>query len=82
MADLLSGGAVGALMGETVKYALQTIKKGQQFRPTLETNMETLDALAPLVEKMKGFNDLLDRPSEEIERLEKHMREGKEIVEE
>ncbi|CAJ2670529.1 unnamed protein product [Trifolium pratense] len=32
MADLFSGGAVGALMGETVKYALQTIKKGQQVK--------------------------------------------------
>jgi hypothetical protein len=81
MADLFSGGAVGALMGETLKYGIQTIKKGREFRPTLETNIETLDALVPLVEKMKGFNDLLDRPSEEIERLEKHMREGKEIVE-
>ncbi|GAU17399.1 hypothetical protein TSUD_232750 [Trifolium subterraneum] len=81
MADLFSGGAVGALMGETVKYALETYKKGREFRPTLQTNIETLDALAPLVEKMKDFNDLLDRPSEEIERLEKHMREGKEIVE-
>ncbi|KAK2372729.1 putative disease resistance protein [Trifolium repens] len=81
MADLFSGGAVGALMGETLKYGIQTIKKGREFRPTLETNIETLDALVPLVEKMKGFNGLLDRPSEEIERLEKHMIEGKEIVE-
>ncbi|XP_045814938.1 probable disease resistance protein At5g66900 [Trifolium pratense] len=79
MADPL-GGAVGAVMGEMVKYAIQTIKKGQDFGPTLETNIQTLNALAPLVEEMKGFNDLLDRPREEINKLETHIREGKELV--
>ncbi|GAU17397.1 hypothetical protein TSUD_232730 [Trifolium subterraneum] len=74
MADPL-GGAVGAVMGEMVKYALQTIKKGRDFGPTLETNIQTLNALAPLVEEMKGFNDLLDRPREEIKKLETHIRE-------
>ncbi|WJX55428.1 hypothetical protein P8452_41196 [Trifolium repens] len=79
MADPL-GGAVGAVMGEMVKYAIQTIKKGQDFAPTLETNIQTLNALAPLVEEMKSFNDLLDRPREEINKLETHIREGKELV--
>ncbi|WJX60807.1 hypothetical protein P8452_45968 [Trifolium repens] len=79
MADPL-GGAVGAVMGEMVKYAIQTIKKGQDFGPTLETNIQTLNALAPLVEEMKSFNDLLDRPREEINKLETHIREGKELV--
>ncbi|GAU17402.1 hypothetical protein TSUD_232780 [Trifolium subterraneum] len=81
MAELLTGPAVGVSLAQTVNCALQIITKGRKFRQTLKTNIETLDALAPLVEEMKGFNDLLDRPSEEIERLEKHMREGKEIVE-
>ncbi|CAI8588808.1 unnamed protein product [Vicia faba] len=80
MADLLSGGAVGAVMGEVVKYTLQTIKKGREFGPTLETNIETLKALAPIVEEMKDYNDLLDRPRGEIERLEKRIREGEELV--
>ncbi|CAK8539779.1 unnamed protein product [Lathyrus sativus] len=80
MADLLTGGAVGAVMGEAVKHALLTIKKGREFAPTLESNIETLKALAPLVEEMKGYNNLLDRPREEIERLEKHIIEGNELV--
>lgn len=80
MGDLLSGGFVGAVTGEMVKYTLQKIKKGREFRPTLETNIETLKALAPLVEEMKGYNDLLDRPRGEIERLEKRIREGEELV--
>jgi len=80
MTDLLSGGAVGAGMGELVKYAIQTIKGGLEFGSTLETSNETLNALAPYVEKMKGYNDLLDRPKEEIERLEVLIREGQELV--
>ncbi|KAL5099324.1 hypothetical protein RYX36_003651 [Vicia faba] len=80
MADLLSGGAVGAGTGEVLKHVLLPIKKGREFGPTLETNIETLKALAPIVEEMKGYNDLLDRPREEIERLETHIREGEELV--
>jgi len=76
MADALSG----AVVGEIVKKALQTIKKGREFGPTLERNIETLNTLAPLVKEIKGYNDLLDQPSEEIERLEKHIREGEELV--
>ncbi|XP_004511973.1 probable disease resistance protein At5g66900 [Cicer arietinum] len=78
--DLLSGGAVGAVMGEIVKHAIQTIKKGRDFGPTLEKNIETLNNLAPLIEEMKEYNDLLDRPRDEIEKLEKHIREGQELV--
>ncbi|XP_073220429.1 protein DA1-related 5-like [Cicer arietinum] len=78
--DLLSGGAVGAVMGEIVKHAIQTIKKGRDFGPTLEMNIETLNTLAPLVEEMKRYSDLLDRSRDEIERLEKHITEGQELV--
>ncbi|PNY15960.1 putative LRR receptor-like protein kinase [Trifolium pratense] len=64
MADLLSGGAVGAVTGEVLKYALQTIQNGLEFGPTLEMNIETLNALAPLVEQIKDYSDLLGRPRE------------------
>jgi len=80
MADLLTGGAVGAGMGELLKYAIQTIKKGLEFGSTLETSIETLAALAPLVKEMKDVNHLSDRPKEEIERLETLLREWEEIV--
>ncbi|CAJ1929771.1 unnamed protein product [Sphenostylis stenocarpa] len=80
MADLFSGGAVGAVMGEFLKGAIATINKGREFKPTLESYIETLDSLAPLVEQMKKYNMMLDRPIEEIERLERHMRTGKELV--
>ncbi|WJX55443.1 hypothetical protein P8452_41211 [Trifolium repens] len=76
MADILSG----AVTGEMLRYALQTIQNGRQFGPTLEMNVETLNALAPLVEQIKDYSDLLSRPREEIERFETHIREGKELV--
>jgi GTPase SAR1 family protein len=76
MADLF-----GDVIGEMVKYAVQTIKKGRDFGPTLKTSIETLKVLVPLVEKMKVSNDLFDRPREDIEMLETHMRGIKEIVE-
>ncbi|GAU17403.1 hypothetical protein TSUD_232790 [Trifolium subterraneum] len=80
MADLLIGGAVGAAMGEITKYTIQTIHNGRQFVPTLEKNEETLNELSPLVKKINDYNHLFGRSREEIERLEKHMREGKELV--
>jgi GTPase SAR1 family protein len=76
MADLF-----GDVIGEMVKYAVQTIKKGRDFGPTLKTSIETLKILVPLVEKMKVSNDLFDRPREDIEMLETHIRGIKEIVE-
>jgi tRNA uridine 5-carbamoylmethylation protein Kti12 len=76
MADLF-----GDAIGQMLKYAVETIKKGRDFGPTLKTSIQTLKVLVPLVEKMKSSNDLLDQPREDIEMLETHMREIKEIVE-
>jgi hypothetical protein len=76
MADILSG----AVTGEMLRYGLQTIQNGRQFGPTLEMNVETLNALAPLVEQIKDYSYLLGRPREEIERFETHISEGKELV--
>ncbi|XP_027361343.1 probable disease resistance protein At5g66900 [Abrus precatorius] len=78
--DLFSGGAVGAVMGEMLKGALETIKKGREFKPTLESNIETLNNLAPIVKEMKRYNKMLDRPMKEIEGLEAHMQAGEELV--
>lgn len=80
MADLFGGGAVGAVMGEMAKYALETIKKGLKFNSTLEENVETLNSLTPIVEEMQRYNKVLDRPVAEIKRLEKHLTEGQEVV--
>ncbi|KAK2372732.1 putative disease resistance protein [Trifolium repens] len=38
----------GDVIGEMVKYAVQTIKKGRDFGPTLKTSIETLKVLVPL----------------------------------
>ncbi|KAE9613019.1 hypothetical protein Lal_00027587 [Lupinus albus] len=80
MADLLSGGAVGAVLGEVLKAAIETIQKGREFKPTLETNIDTLNSLAPLVQEMKRYNQELDRPIEEIERLEHEIQAGEELA--
>ncbi|AES94769.1 putative powdery mildew resistance protein, RPW8 [Medicago truncatula] len=76
MADALSG----VVVGKIVNQAYETIKNIQEFVPTLERSIEISNALEPLAEQIKVFNDVLDRPREEIERLEKHIREGKELV--
>ncbi|WJX55431.1 hypothetical protein P8452_41205 [Trifolium repens] len=75
MADLFSGGAVGALIGELLKKTIQTIKNAGDFGSTLQTSIETVDALSPLLEKIKGTKD------EDIVRLETHIREIKDLVE-
>lgn len=80
MADLFSGGAVGAVMGELLKAALEAFKKGREFKSTLETNEETLNSLEPLVDEMVMLNKELDQPRHEIERLQSQIREGKELV--
>lgn len=80
MADLVSGGAVGAVMGEGLKAALVTINKGLEFKPTLESNIDTLNSLAPLVQEMKRYNQQLDRPREEIARLEREIQAGEELT--
>lgn len=71
---------MGAVMGEFLKGAIATINKGLAFKPTLESNIETLKSLAPQVEEMKKYNNMLDRPIDEISRLERHMRAGEELV--
>ncbi|PNY17706.1 putative disease resistance protein [Trifolium pratense] len=79
MADLVSGGAE-----EMVKYAIKTIKNGLEFGSTLQTGIETVKALSPLLEKIKSStsNDLLDRPrDEDIVRLETKIRGIEELVE-
>ncbi|TKY45717.1 DA1-related 5 [Spatholobus suberectus] len=80
MADLPSGGAVGAGMGELLKAALAILNKGLEFKPTLKRSKETLNFLAPEVEKMKQLNNTLDRPKGEIEKLETLIRDGQKLV--
>ncbi|RDY11000.1 putative disease resistance protein, partial [Mucuna pruriens] len=80
MADLFSGGAVGAVMGELLKGAISTINKGREFRSTLESNIDTLTSLAPLVKEMEQYNEMLDRPSKEINQLVSQIRAGEELV--
>ncbi|XP_061341829.1 probable disease resistance protein At5g66900 [Gastrolobium bilobum] len=78
--DLLSEGAVGTVMGEMLEAALEAIQKGREFRPTLESNIETLNSLTPLLEEMKRYSKELDHPIEEIEKLETEIRAGEELV--
>ncbi|XP_057759422.1 probable disease resistance protein At5g66900 [Arachis stenosperma] len=80
MADLFSGGAVGAVMGELLRAAIETINKGREFKPTLETNIQTLNAIAPLVDEMMEYNDKLDRPRQEIQRLQSRVRQGQDLA--
>jgi SpoVK/Ycf46/Vps4 family AAA+-type ATPase len=79
MADLFSGAAIGAVMGETLKNAIQKIKNGRKFGPTLKTSEETLDNLAPLVERLKL--KVPDDSLGDIQGLETHIRELKDLVE-
>ncbi|AES94773.1 hypothetical protein MTR_5g018170 [Medicago truncatula] len=60
MRDALSG-------AEILKQALEIIKNGRDFGSTLKTSIVILKALEPKVEELKGYNDSLGRPREEIE---------------
>lgn len=79
-ASLFGGGAVGAVIQELLKAALETIDKGRDFKPTLESNIDTLEALTPLVEEIKQYSKVLDRPTTEIERLVHEIQAGKELA--
>ena len=71
---------VGALMQEALKAALEKIDKGRDFNSSLKTNMETLEALTPIVEQIKQYNKELDRPTGAVESLENEIKAGKELV--
>jgi len=70
---------IGVVVGKIVNQVFETIKNIREFVPTLERSIETSNALDPLVEQIKGYNDSLARPREEIERLEKHT-DDKELI--
>ncbi|KAK7263088.1 hypothetical protein RJT34_30672 [Clitoria ternatea] len=76
MADLFSGAAIQ----KALENALRAIDKVRDFRPTLERNMDTLDALTPLVKDIKRYSNELDHSKEEVGRLEKEIEAGKELV--
>ncbi|KAE9614327.1 putative powdery mildew resistance protein, RPW8 [Lupinus albus] len=78
--NLFIGGAVGAVMQEVLKTAIETIDKGRDFRPTLENNIDILEALSPLVEDIKQYSKVLDRSTSQVEKLENEIQVGKELV--
>ncbi|CAL0312789.1 unnamed protein product [Lupinus luteus] len=79
-ASLFSGGAVGALMQEVLRTAIEAIDKTRDFNPTLENNLETLEAMTPLVEDIKQYSKVLDRSTSQVEKLENEIEAGKELV--
>jgi len=75
----MAAALTGVVVGKIVNQAFETIKNVREFDSTLERSIETSNALEPLVEQIKGYNDALDRPREEMERLEKHT-DNKELI--
>lgn len=70
----------GAAAGELLKGALEIIRSGYEFRPTLERSRETFDSLSSRVQKIKQLNRNLDSSTEEIDKLEALVRDGKELI--
>lgn len=54
-----------------VSERIISVTKAQEFNSRVEKNLKNL---VPLVEEIKHYNDLSDRPREDTERLEHYMR--------
>ena len=60
-----------------VSEMIISVTKSQEFKSRVEKDLKNL---VPLVEEMKHYNDLLDRPREEIERVEHYIRDAQQLV--
>ena len=84
MADLVSGGVVGAAFGEGFATLHKTVKHvvGQiiMFKSILKRLESTLDGIAPQAQRIKKESLALDRPEEETKSLIEKMKKGEELV--
>lgn len=65
---------------EVERIVNQMRKDKQSKTGEISSSIEVREALARLTEEIKDYNDLLDRPTEKIERLHLLMREFKQLV--
>ena len=84
MADLVTGGVVGAAFGEGFATLHKTVKHvvGQiiMFKSILKRLESTLDGIAPVVQEIRRLSLALDRPEEETKSLIEKMKKGEELV--
>ena len=84
MADLASGGVVGAAFGEGFAILHDTVKHvvGQiiMFKSELKRLESTLDGVAPMVREIEELSQALNFPVKETQSLVEQMKKGKELV--
>ncbi|KAF7828758.1 putative disease resistance protein [Senna tora] len=80
MASLVGGAAIGAGFQQALTWGLEIINMGLNYSSTLQTNIDTLEALGPVVQDIVWYNQELDRPREEVEPLIREMRAGEELI--
>nr|XP_011463933.1 PREDICTED: uncharacterized protein LOC105351433 isoform X1 [Fragaria vesca subsp. vesca] len=82
MADLVLGAALGTtftVLYDAVREA--TVGKFKTIQPLLRAVESTLASIQPLVIKQIGdYNVKLELPNDEVEKLQKQMREGEELI--
>lgn len=73
--------ALGAAIEELRKTVLEMKDKVvKRHRPALDRLKDTLKSIEPLLHEMEELNRILDRPTEETERLIQFMMSGRQLV--
>ncbi|KAK7810350.1 protein da1-related 5 [Quercus suber] len=84
MADLVTGGAVGAAFGEGFAILHGTVKDVVEniimFKSILKRLESTLDGIAPQAKKIKEESLALGRPEKETKSLIEKMKKGEKLV--
>ncbi|KAL6273783.1 hypothetical protein ACE6H2_024475 [Prunus campanulata] len=78
--DLFAGGAVGALFTVLYEVVKDVKDKTMMFKSLLGDLKSTLDSLKPLMEDIEKYNNLMDRPKEELENFKEKMKNGAVLV--
>lgn len=80
MASVVRDGFVGAVLGESLKRALEMVEKALEFKTTRKELRDTLEDLTPLIQQMRAHDMSLDRPLDQIEKVMKEFRESEKLV--
>lgn len=78
--DLFAGGAVGTLFTVLYEVVKDVKEKTMMFKSLLGDLKSTLDSLKPLIEDIEKYNNLMDRPKEELENFKEKMKNGAVLV--
>lgn len=76
----VAGAAVGAVFGESLSMAIDMVDKALKFKTTREDLRSTLQHLTPVIQEMKAYDERLDRPLDQIERVMQEFEKSETLV--